>query len=528
MSKAMKNSSSRDGRASSTADDGFGVGLLLRHWKKILLIPTLSISLGLAIVLFWPRTYRSEAKLFLQVGRESVGLDPTATTGQTINLMQSGREDEIKSAIELMTGREVISAVVDQLSPEFVLGHIGPGAKGASNPVTKALKNIVGTSIGWLKSIDPVPQAEEAIVEVERNLDATAERGSTVIVCRYEADSPELAKAVLAAIVAEYRKEHLRVHRNQDSLTFFIEQQDELREHLDDVTKRVRDAKNELKISSVDGRRSTLEQQLHQVELAHYEAEQERATAESRIEELERQLEQEPETLVTSRRLVPNSGADLMREQLYALRVREKDLQARYSSDHPLLAAIQNQVAEAQGLVEQEEGERAETTNRINPIHQSLSLELKQLQGQLAGLLSRLDTLAEQKKGVLERLQEINSHQIVISQLELEEQVARNSWLKYTDNLEQARIDQERASSRISNISLAQAPTLAHRPVKPSKVLVLLGSLFLAGSGTLAAVAASERSRQQKQRASLRSDLGREWQGDAADGRPISRPLAPR
>jgi uncharacterized protein involved in exopolysaccharide biosynthesis len=366
------------------------------------------------------------------------------------------------------------------------------------------------------------------MVEIERNLEVTAERGSTVIVCHYEAASPELAKAVMEAIVAEYRQEHLRVHRNQDSLTFFVEQQDELRNHLDEVTEQVRDAQNELELASIEGRRGTLEQQLHHVELAQYDAEQERTAAESRIDELERQLDQEPESLTTSRRVVPNSGADLMREQLYALRVREKDLQARYNNDHPLLTAIQNQVAEAQELVDQEEGERAETTDRINPIRQSLTLELKQLQGQLAGLKSRLSTLASQKKTVLENLQQLNNDEIVISQLELEEQVARSKWLKYTDNLEQARIDQERASNRISNISMAQAPTLARRPVKPSKMLVLLASLVLATAGTVAAVAAGERSHQQRGQADFEVDVRLPEEDVVAEGRALGRAPAPR
>jgi uncharacterized protein involved in exopolysaccharide biosynthesis len=95
----MKNTSLRQGRT-RRADKGSGaLRVLLRHWKKVLVIPLLSMGLGLAVIFFFPRTYRSEAKLFLQVGRESVGLDPTATTGQTISLMQSGREDEVKAAI---------------------------------------------------------------------------------------------------------------------------------------------------------------------------------------------------------------------------------------------------------------------------------------------------------------------------------------------------------------------------------------------------------------------------------------------
>jgi uncharacterized protein involved in exopolysaccharide biosynthesis len=155
-------------------------------------------------------------------------------------------------------------------------------------------------------------------------------------------------------------------------------------------------------------------------------------------------------------------------------------------------------------------------------------LELKQLQVQLVGSISRLNTLASQKQAVLERLRKLNSDEVVISQLEMEAEVARSQWLTYTDNLEQARIDQERAMSRVSNISMAQDATLAHRPVKPSKMLVLLASLALAGAGTVAAVAASERSHQLRERALREFNVRRDWQRAQVDSEEVSRVAAPR
>jgi polysaccharide biosynthesis protein PslE len=464
-----------------------------RHKGKIVVLPLLSIGLGLAVIFLCPRTYRSEAKLFLQVGHESVGLDPTATTGQTISLMQSGRDDEMKASTELMTSRAVIAQVVERLTPEFVLGESGPGAEVKVTPGVKAVRAVVGKAARWIKDIDPISPAEEAAIEIERHLDVSAERGSTVIVCRYEADAPELAQAILESVIDVYRQEHLRVNRNQDSLDFFVQQQDELRQLREQATARLRDAKNQLGLSSIQERRTSLEQQLHQVELAYDQAEQDLATTESRVEELEAQLADEPERIMLSQRMMPNAGADLMREQLYALRVKEKDLQARYNADHPLLAAIQGQVAESQELVDREEGERPETTNRVNENHQALALEMKQLKAQMAGLESRLVAQGKQKERVLEDLKELNGNEILVDQLELEEEVARSKWVKYTDNLEQARIDQQREASRVSNVSVAQSATLARKPVSPSKVLVGLASLLLATAGTGAVVLASER-----------------------------------
>jgi uncharacterized protein involved in exopolysaccharide biosynthesis len=497
-------SRSRNGnkRPRQSADAG-PIGILLRNWKKVLFIPAFCVCVGAAIILFFPRTYQSEAKLLLKVGRESVGLDPTVTTGQTIGLLQNGRDDEMKSATELLTSRTVISQVVDELTPEFILGDAVPGIEARTNPVAKAVKDAIRPALAMLKNIDPVSKHEEAVIAVERALDVTAERGSTVVVCYYEADTPQQAQTVLAEIIAKYRDEHLRVHRNHDSLQFFAQQQEELRHQLDEATRKHRDAKNQFGLASIDGRRNSLENQFQSIELAKYQTAQEKAAAESRIAELQELLADVPKTIIASRRTVPNSGADLMRDQLYALRVREKDLQARYSADHPALAAVTRQAEEAQRLVEEEESERSEITDRINEVHQALALELRQLQGELAGLISKLSMLDEQELTIREDLKQLNTEQLEIDQLVLEEEVARNKWLKYTDNLEQARIDKQREESRISNVSMVQDASLSQKPVSPSKTLVGLASLLLAGAGTLAAVLSTERRRLQQEREQL-------------------------
>src|SRR3990172_839456 len=52
--------------------------ILFRHWRKTALFFCAVVGLTLLVVALYPRSYYSEAKLFIRVGRESVGLDPTA------------------------------------------------------------------------------------------------------------------------------------------------------------------------------------------------------------------------------------------------------------------------------------------------------------------------------------------------------------------------------------------------------------------------------------------------------------------
>lgn len=470
---------------------------LFRHKFKALLIPIAILALGVGIVLFAPRTYQSEAKIALQVGRQSVNIDPTAQTGQQmISLQQMGREGEVITAMDLMMSRGVIAKVVDRLGADYVLNG-GPDDESegdatwleqASAIVQETASSAVDGLIAAVKSIDPISDREEAIIEIEENLATDAERDSTLILITYSTKSPVGAQKILSTLLEVYQDEHLRVHRNEGSRDFFQEQEEQFRVELDNAMNAVRKAKDEIGVASIESRRQNLEAQLQSTTLAAYEAESQRNATISSIQDLRRQLNEMPERMVASKTSRPNAGADLMREQLYALQVRRADLMARYKESHPLVVAISRQVGEAEKVVDSEKDVREETVDDINPIHRELSLSLKQQQSQLASLEGRLEALRDQDETIRLDLKQINADAVEIAQLERAETIASRKFYRYSDSLEQARIDEELENQKISSISLAQEPTRTEKPVSPSKVLVGLASIVLAMAGTAATI----------------------------------------
>lgn len=468
------------------------VETLFRHRKKVLLIPTLSLATAAMVIFFFPRTYHSQAVLFLQVGRETVGIDPTATTGKTISLQQSGRDDEVKSAIDVLRSRGVIAKTVDRLGQDLVLGGSEEFAT-EPNLLASVKDATVGQLAGAISSIDPITHREEAIIAIEESLSVDAERGSTAIDVDIEAESPQLAQRILSELIDVYQEEYARVHRNQNSQEFFKDQREQLRAQLDEAKDAVFQAKNKMGIASVGGQRDSLEGQMRSIDLAKYTTEQELAAATARVAEIRQQLSNLPDRLATSRKTMPNEGADLLRQDLYALQIRKADLEARFSETHPLVIAVSNQVKEAEKVVSAQQEQREEVIDDVNPLYQELESSLKQQESIVAGNESRLETLNEQRQLVLQDLRVLNANEIEIDRLEREVRLRNQEFYKYAENLEQARIDQELENQQISNISISQEPLLIEKPVSPSKMLALLSSLFLATAGTGAAVLASER-----------------------------------
>lgn len=465
--------------------------IVSRHWKIIVFWPLISLALGVLFFVFCPRTYRSEAKLFLRVGRESVGIDPTATAGQTMPLYTADRKDEVKTAEGIFRSRSVAAAVVDRLGPEVVLSRQA-GDEGKTNLLVKLIGKPIGALMAMVRSLDPISEREEAIIKLERNLSVAAERQATLIVVRYHAASPQLAQKVCQAVVDAARQEHMRVHRNEESRPFFAEQQERLRQRLDESLEALRDAKNEMGLADVEQRRSTLEAKYSAIALDRLSTNQQLATSQARISDLQRQLEEVPERLIAARRSIPNQGADLLRDRFYELQVKSMDLAARYSVSHPLVRAVNEQLKEAQKVLEEQAEQRIETTDEINPIYRELSLAMQQELAVVAGLKARLGELDQQQETVLAELKALNQHDLRIDQLTREAELARSKYLQYARQMEEARIDKELENERISNIGVVQAATLAEKPVVPSRLLVAAATLLLATAGTFGLVRISE------------------------------------
>jgi uncharacterized protein involved in exopolysaccharide biosynthesis len=260
-----------------------------------------------------------------------------------------------------------------------------------------------------------------------------------------------------------------------------------------DAKNRLSEAKTSLGLISTAGKKQALETQLQSVDLSLLENTRSLSDVEARISELNTQLSKIPQRETTAKKSVPNDGADLMRDALYANQLRLSELKSRLKSDHPSVVSAEQQVNIGKQILEAESERRDETTDDINPVYQNLDLELKRQRGNLAGLIAAKKKLDLQRIEILDSITQFNKSEIEIDKLEQQEQIEKVKYAQYNNNLEEARMNKAMEENSISSVSIQQPPTFAEKPVSPSKPLVALGGLLIAMATTIGAVFASEK-----------------------------------
>jgi uncharacterized protein involved in exopolysaccharide biosynthesis len=113
-------------------------------------------------------------------------------------------------------------------------------------------------------------------------------------------------------------------------------------------------------------------------------------------------------------------------------------------------------------------------------------LALQERQAALVALSARCEALDNKLAAANDELKKLNAAELELNQIEREIDLARTNYRKYSENLEQVRIDQELETAKISSLNLMQPPTFSETPATPDPIVTLalggIGSL-LAGVG---------------------------------------------
>ncbi len=441
------------------------------------------LFIGTATLLM-PKSYKSEARLFMRLGRENTSLDATATLGEhPVVMLPQSREAEINSIVELIQSKQLYEQVVDALEPERILNpKWRPASEGDPEPPS-LISSMVGSVMDlftYIGLVNDLPARERAVIKLQKGVEIEAFEKSNVLTVSFVAYSPELARDVVDRLVASYQTQHVNLHRPAQAFEFLEEETSRIEQELTKARIALECFKNETGTLESSQQRTILIERLAKLKQDLLMAETTEAVLRTEVEKLTLGLSQTSEKVTMSETIgAGNEGADGMRQELFRLEVLREQLAAKFTPNHPNTKRIEEQLQQAKSLLEAEENKRKESIVGPNRVYQETAVALEHKKPLLAAEETRVRKLKEQIGELSQTLHTFTANERKFAELERNVDVLEANYRKYFSNLEQARIDTKMKAQELSNIGIAQPATLNLKPHSPSNLINFGAAVFL-------------------------------------------------
>lgn len=329
--------------------------ILFRHKGKVVVF--LLATLAAAVLFTAPplRTYTSEALLLVRQGRESISLDPTATTGDVVPF-RIDWEHALNVEMEILRSREISEGIVDRLGPEPLVATLD-----VEQPTRMTrLKAWVRAQLGREAETPTEPRSQEdarltAIDLVGEALSVTRVEKSDIIRLESSTPDPEMSRSLISAMIEVYDERHSAAHSRPGSFQFFTDQTAQLATQLREADDLLRQAKNELGIASLDAEREAITKRVVELRAAKESLDLRLAASARRVASF-----RAAETNATGRMALPTA----YRERQQAIQAEETNLRTLQGESEALLPQLESAQAALKRLNDSEGKVRELQRNR--------------------------------------------------------------------------------------------------------------------------------------------------------------------
>lgn len=456
---------------------------IFRHQRLIVTVAGGIAVIAVFVAIFFIKTtYESSTDLLVRTGRESMEIDTTSGTGSPARMRS--RDEEIQTEMELIKSREVVDAVVASLGMDsFKPQQNSPGVV-MKKLRSKILQAITAEGERGPTALEEQKRRDALLDDLIAGIDVSPLRSSSIFRVSFQGSSPEFARDFLKRLIAVYLDKHSSMYFTDSSYMFINEKTDRFRSELEQIEKEITEFKNRAGATLIQENRfldqfATLEQEVS-------ESESEFAASQAKVKVLREKLAGLPHATGVEADF-SGGAADEMYRRLSALRIREQELLSTYTEASVPVQEVRRQIREVQGMLPrfaQRSGAALPGAMSMQS-REGLHLEMIAEEGALSSLEARLAVQREKLAQLKEQYRSVNEDTLVLANLERKRTALEGSYKKFSENLQQARIDQSLKLEKISNITIAQQPTYSLQPLKTRKMVVLLGGVF---GGILAAV----------------------------------------
>ncbi len=460
---------------------------LFRHKLVALSIFALGILATGAYLFSRDRTFESTARVFIRTGRESVADASTTVTGQTVPI-NDAQKREMQSVQDMLKSNVIYESTLEKVGLEQILNYSDEFTKvNAPSPIVKAIKGQLSNLKSFLVTIrlaDPENRRSKALEALSKQIKVYVEDNSNIASVRVRSESPKLSQQIGEVMLERFRELHRDAHRAPGEFIFFTEQLEIVRQQLDDSMCKMRDSKNASGFSSIADQKLVLTDRMKSIDGGILTSISEMKGTAAKLDVMENTLDSLPEREIASEiDGLTNTSKDDMRGRLYGLQVEHAELLARYTPANPLVLLKKQQMQEAEELF-RKEAKMIQKTTTLSTTRQGVKAQHLVSKADAAGVVARLSELQTQREMVLEEIREVNRKELELTAMQREIDVLDVKFRKYSESLEQARIDEALQRDNLSSINVVQPPNFNDDPADLSNTILAIagfvGSFFSA------------------------------------------------
>lgn len=432
--------------------------VLSRHAFKAIIVFLLIVSATIAWIILTPKKYESVAKIYVRLGRESTTLDPSATTGQTVNIQKS-LDSEINSMLQILGSHETVKRVVNDIGPDVIIANSisSSGAPAKKETPSWSLRDWISDLKSTIIKNEFSPTKTETAIKLLRERSSfSAPKDSNVLKIICQAGHPELARKISASWASAFVEEHLRVTRTNGSLSFFSNQVEKNKLRLSSVQRELRDAKSKAGLVSIEGQRKILEDQATSIKTRLSTSLASLASSEAKLKSIELILKTEPERIENDEKTAIPNGWYELRNKLFELENVENGLKANKSDLHPEVIAITGQRKALEKILENMSQVTSESTSSPNPTLVLFRQSQLNEQALASALKAETKALEQQASANLLEIDQLNANEVIIQELERQSLSLETIYLASVASREQSAILEGLELANISSVSLLQ------------------------------------------------------------------------
>ncbi len=442
------------------------------HRRLILLAALVPILAAVAAAVLVKTTYTADGLMMVLVNREVSGNQNVTDSGPAVLSIEGLKS--VQSEVEIITSAGVIRQTIqkiglERLYPELVEGRFN----------------------GLVPPVAEERRPDKAIELFRRDLKANVESDSNIVRIAYRHPDRAIAIAVVDTLVDAYRERRRAVFDNPRA-PFLAGEVVRFKQQLEETDAAILKVKADHDVIDIDQDRILAANQVDSVVQRHRQVSERRAATTAQLAEAERQVAALPQTVFDFRQKSDAVTNDDDRNLLTRLQVDRERLAAQYAPGYPAIQELDQKIAAVRRAMNSRELKISTASRDVrNPAVSYMSNMILNLRVERDALDNQLVELGRQKEAAEARVAALRIADGTLIDLHRRRDVLDDSYRQYVKRAEAAKIEEDAAQVRSSNVRVVQqadAPITGRNMRLPFLAAGLTGGLlFGAAAGAFGA-----------------------------------------